>query len=54
MFGNATLTAILRGEFAASHVDKVTDGLDGLDHPKFVKLCIEQIIEGNCGPDRMV
>ena len=54
MFGNATSTAISRGEFAASHDDKVTDLLDGLENSKFVKLCTEHVIEGNCGPEEMV
>ena len=54
MFGNATSNAISRGEFAASHVDKVTDLLDGLENPKFVKLCTEHVIEGNCGPEEIV
>ena len=54
MFGNATLTAISRGEFAASHVDKVTDLLEGLENSKFVKLCTKHVIEGNCGPDVIV
>ena len=53
MFGNATLTAKSRGEFAVVHVDKSTVGLDGLDHPTFVKLYIEQDIEGNCGDGEM-
>ena len=54
MFGNATSTAISRGEFAASHDDKVTDLLEGLENPKFVKLCTKHVIKGNCGPDDIV